>query len=121
MILLPHCRVNVKLHLFKKEEGGRENPIGNDYRADHLLSDDCVLTMGPIYFLDKEKEQMNTGEVTDAQVIFIVSHNSKSKILNLKKGDKWKIFEGKRCVGECEMIERITTDEELNSQTPVTL
>lgn len=47
MILLPHCRVNVKFHLFTTGEGGRE-------------------------------------------------------------------------IGECEMIERVSTDEDLNSQIPVT-
>ena len=120
MMFLPHCRVNVKFHLFTTEEGGREKGIYNCYRADHALSDDCVLTMGPLYFLNKEQETLNTGESADMQVIFIISHNSKPKIVNLKQGDKWKVFEGQKCVGECEMLERITTDEELNNQMPVT-
>ena len=115
-MLLPHCAINVKFHLFTKEQGGRENGIEHGYRPDHSLSDDNVLTMGSMYFLDKEKETMDVGEITDMQVVFIVSHNSKPKIQKLKEGDKWKVYEGNRCIGECEMIERITTEEELNNQ-----
>lgn len=108
------CRINVKLHLFTKEQGGRENRIDDGYRPDHSLSsDDKILTMGPVYFLDKTKTSMNTGEVAEMQVRFLVSPKNKSKLLALKQGDKWGIFEGSRCVGECEMVERITTEEEL--------
>jgi len=111
---LPHCRINIKLHLFTREQGGRENGIVNDYRVDHALSEDGVLTMGMIYFLEKERQSINTGETAEVQVVFLLPDNSKSKILELKKGDKWKIFEGRRCVGECEMIE-IVTNFSLNS------
>ncbi len=111
----PICSVKVKFHLFTQEQGGRENGIKNNYRPDHALSDDGVLTIGTMWFLDSEQLSMNTGETANMYVDFLVSNNSKSKVLKLKKGDKWKVFEGKRCVGECEMIERVTTDEELKN------
>ena len=66
-------------------------------------------------FFDKTKTSMNTGEVAEMQVMFLVSPKNKSKLLALKQGDKWGIFEGSRCVGECEMVERITTEEELEN------
>ncbi|HCI58815.1 MAG TPA: hypothetical protein DFH96_08530 [Bacteroidetes bacterium] len=118
MFYFPFYPVKANLHLFKTEEGGRENGIGDMYRPDHLLSDDGVLTMGPVFLLNDKKE-MEIGDTQEVEVDFLVSLNSKDKLLKLKAGDKWKVYEGKRCVGECEMIEPLMSEEDFNKLFPV--
>lgn len=118
MFYFPFYPVKANLHLFKTEEGGRENGIGDMYRTDHLLSDDGVLTMGPVFLLNDKKE-MEIGDTQEVEVDFLVSLNSKDKLLKLKAGDKWKVYEGKRCVGECEMIEPLMSEEDFNKLFPV--
>ena len=100
----PLYHVYCKLTLFKKEDGGRETPIANGYRPNHVFEyeDDGTLKytfIGDFQFGDNIF--IEPGETKNVLARFL-THQPIEQYLNI--GQKWWIHEGPKKIGEAEII-----------------
>jgi translation elongation factor EF-Tu-like GTPase len=92
------------LTLFSKEEDGRETPIGNGYRPNHVFEyeEDGALKytfIGDFQFGENNLLEPGTTQSVTARFL---THQPIEQYLNI--GQKWWIHEGPRKIGEAEMI-----------------
>ena len=101
-------KIKARLTLYSTENGGRKTAIKTGYRPNHVFeyrenSSDFVTTyIGQIEF---KKEWILPNETADVEVLFIKHQNIENMI---QKGRIWWIHEGKRKLGEAEILEIIS-------------
>ena len=100
----PLYHVECRLTLFSKEEGGRETPIGNGYRPNHVFVYEENGTLKYTFIGDfqfGENHLLEPGTTQNVTARFL-THQPIEQYLNI--GQKWWIHEGPRKIGEAEMI-----------------
>lgn len=96
--------VKCKLTLFSYEEGGRETPIANGYRPNHVFEYEEDGTLKYTFIGDfqfGEDNRLKPGTTQEVTARFL-AHQPIEQYL--KVGQKWWIHEGSRKVGQAEMI-----------------
>ena len=99
-LYLAECSLN----LFSKEEGGRDNPIGNGCRPNHVFEYEKDGTLKYTFIGDfqfGENNLLNQGMTKNVTVRFL-THQPIEQYLYI--GKKWWIHEGPRKIGEAEII-----------------
>ena len=96
--------IKAKLRLKTTEEGGRQFGIKTGYRPNHVFDytkkDNLIITfIGEITF-DKEWVQLG-----DEEIVTVTFIHDQLIDKYLKVGQKWWIHEGRRLVGEAEILE----------------
>ena len=100
----PLYLVECRLTLFSKEEGGRETPIGNGYRPNHVFEYEEDGTLKYTFIGDfqfGENNLLDPGTTQKVTARFL-THQPIEQYLNI--GQKWWLHEGSRKIGEAEMI-----------------
>lgn len=89
--------------LFSKEEGGRENPIKNGYRSNHVFEYEKDGTIKYSFIGDFQFGENNLIEAGTSQNVTarFLTHQPIQQYLNL--GQKWWIYEGSHKIGEAEI------------------
>ena len=100
----PLYHVECKLTLFSKEEGGRETPIGNGYRPNHVFEYEEDGTLKYTFIGDFQFGENNLIEPGTTQNVTarFLTHQPIEQYLNI--GQKWWLHEGSRKIGKAEMI-----------------
>ena len=96
--------IKAKLRLKTTDEGGRHSGIKTGYRPNHVFDyskkENLIITyIGEITF-DKEWIQLGDEEIV---TVTFIRDQPIDKYLNV--GQKWWVHEGRRLVGEAEILE----------------
>ena len=108
----PFYHVECNLTLFSKEQGGRETPIGNEYRPNHVFEyeedgNPKYTFIGDFQF--GENNLLEPGTTNKVTVRFLTLQPIERY---LKIDQRWWIHEGPRKIGEAEMIKIELTEKE---------
>ena len=98
-------RVKAILRLKTTEEGGRFNGIKSGYRPNHVFEYDANGELREAFFGDiifEERGLLELGKEYEVEARFPIIQRIERF---MEKGRKWWIHEGKRQVGEAEIIE----------------
>jgi translation elongation factor EF-Tu-like GTPase len=96
--------VKAKLKLKTTDEGGRQSGIQTGYRPNHVFEysnkDNLMITcIGEITF---SKERIQPG---DEEIVTVTFMRDQPIDRYMNAGQKWWIHEGRRLVGEAELLE----------------
>lgn len=108
----PLYHVECTLTLYSKDKGGRENPIANGYRPNHVFEyeEDGTPTYAFIGDFQFGEDDLIEPGITKNVTARFLTHQPIEQ--HLKIGQKWWIHEGPHKIGEAKMIKIKLPEEE---------